>query len=499
MGLLSTSEIDRLPITAYLKPFDLSPDAVLKLQDQCVSVELSHWAHAYTFIPSSLLKFPFLYCFVKMDSDSIHFMYLGKSASQKTNRLKQHLEGLAEVAKNKEKAPLESGFYSRFAERLTALPANCALYLFLFSWKQNKIISQIFPFPCEFSLDNSEAILIAKFGKDLTAALLNHEYLSRLRWESREHQISEINREIWLKIYGNTAAELWNSWIDSFFLRENPKFINPGLKTGLQRDIQESITLSHIPLFECDLNKVKTTLKGKKGAEDAFKILKRHPQMEQNVRDAVKAVEASYYSYIQPNGMKKSANVHEEGSNLNTPPFSDGLLYMAYVLKHDIQSYLKDPKSAEVQEKYQKILETIPPDIGIIPIYIGVTQMIGRNGTFSANLKGVAAGSNKNYFARWGDDDARHIGGLSLRFFRQPNNYKSTDYESWIEWMFDPAARDKSIPLLNIPVYYRMQPWFPFNLEFCGNIGYYAAEMETFLISLGRHLFPTILTNKNSR
>jgi hypothetical protein len=54
----------------------------------------------------------------------------------------------------------------------------------------------------------------------------------------------------------------------------------------------------------------------------------------------------------------------------------------------------------------------------IIPIYIGITHRLGRSGEINANLNL----KNRDFFVRWGDDYARHIGGISNALFH--NGFK---------------------------------------------------------------------------
>ena len=200
--------------------------------------------------------------------------------------------------------------------------------------------------------------------------------------------------------------------------------------------------------------------------------------MIQRIIDSVKIVKKSYDYFSQ-------LNTKDVFPNSDIPLFTDGLIYSIYALKSDIQ---KLSKFLDVQFKSN-----------YIPIYIGKTETLGRNGGYSDNLKNVDSGKNYQYFARWGNDAARHFGGLSLRFFRVPNAYPSTDYEAWISLIFDPEERDNEIPKLRLPVYFQMKPWFPFNISFSNKSGIYTPEMETILIALCRNLFPNILVNKHNR
>jgi hypothetical protein len=170
-----------------------------------------------------------------------------------------------------------------------------------------------------------------------------------------------------------------------------------------------------------------------------------------------------------------------EGEKRNTTP--DGLLYMVYKSTQDLDDDIK--------------VKDVPP--GIVPIYIGKTETLGRNGTFSANLKGVANGKNMQYLARWGTDKARHIGGLSAAFFREENPYPSTDYENWIKWMFEVNARSGGKAILKSPVYFTVRPWNPNLSELQGITRLSTPAVEAIMIGIARAVFSLVMTVKQGR
>ena len=65
--------------------------------------------------------------------------------------------------------------------------------------------------------------------------------------------------------------------------------------------------------------------------------------------------------------------------------------------------------------------------------------------------------------------------------------------------MFDAEKRKKGIPVLKVPIYFMMKPWFPYNISFCKKIGLFTPELETLLIALTRDLFPSVLGKKQER
>ncbi len=442
--------------------FSLKSDFEIRLQKDSETFEYNKWRMAFQTIPQNLMKSKFIYIILKFKEDSIISMYIGKSAIKNVNRLIQHADGLKGIQEGKSER--SGSFYERFYNRFFNTENNYPLYLLIFKWNNIKVIKNVLPFDLEVNLANAEALLISTFSSLLGGVLINHEFITRTKWVTKDVSLEEFNKVEYININGTDMISLWNEWCEKWFL-----------SSGLVPNTKIDKKYTHIPLFETDnTNSLVNTFKTKSGKM----ILKKHPQMIQRITNSVKIVKQSYdyYSQFKPNVNRITSD---------TPLFTDGLVYCIYALKSDIQ---KLPEFSDVQFKSRTI-----------PIYIGKTETLGRNGGYSANLKGVDSGTNHQYFARWGNDDARHIGGLSLRFFRIPNAYPSTNYEAWISIIFDSKERDKSIPKLKIPVYFQMKPWFPFNISFSEKIGLFTPELETILIALCRNLFPDILVNKHNR
>lgn len=457
--------MDSLELQNIQKIFDrfsLKPDFEIRLQKDTEIFEYNNWRTAFQAIPQNLMKSKFIYIILKLKKNSIISMYIGKSAAKMVNRLMQHANGLKGIQERK--TELFGTFYERFYNRFFNTEINYPLYLLIFKWNKTKVIKNVLPFDLEVNLANAEALLISTFSSLLRGVLINHEFITRTKWVTKDVSLEEFNKIKYININGTDISSLWNEWCEKWFLSSD---LVPNKK------IDEKCT--HVPLFETDkTNAIVNTFNTKSGKT----ILKKHPQMIQRITNSVKIVKQSYDYYSQ-----LKSNVNHITSD--PPLFTDGLVYCVYALKSDIQ---KRPEFSDVQFKSN-----------FIPIYIGKTETLGRNGGYSANLKGVDSGRNHQYFARWGNDDARHFGGLSLRFFRIPNAYPSTNYEAWISIIFDSKERDNEVPKLKIPVYFQMKPWFPFNISFSKKIGLFTPELETILIALCRNLFPNILVNKHNR
>lgn len=129
-------------------------------------------------------------------------------------------------------------------------------------------------------------------------------------------------------------------------------------------------------LFEVDSeNRVCSIPKFLPKCEREIRLLKRNSLMEANIITEANKVIDSYKN-----------RMNQSDSYVNY----EGLIYFVYT------------KSGENFE----------------PIYIGITHKIGRNGNLNQNLNV----KNRDFFVRWGDDIARHIGGLSNVLFK--NGYE---------------------------------------------------------------------------
>jgi hypothetical protein len=86
--------------------------------------------------------------------------------------------------------------------------------------------------------------------------------------------------------------------------------------------------------------------------------------------------------------------------------------------------------------------------------YIGISHKVGKNHNLNQNLKDLNAKDPK-FFLRWGDDIARHIGGLSNALFH--NGFPiEPKYQRWANLLFMDRAGEK---VLKEPIYFCMQAW----------------------------------------
>ncbi len=120
--------------------------------------------------------------------------------------------------------------------------------------------------------------------------------------------------------------------------------------------------------------------------------------------------------------------------------------------------------------------------------YIGITKKIGRTeNKLNFNLKNIE--TERNHFARWGDDNARHIGGLSNAIFR---NYEKVEkkYIIWAESLFYIQFNEI---FLKEPTYFFAHPWKPSDKDYMTRI-VNLEKLEYFII---KEIGPKINTKQN--
>lgn len=446
--------LNNLAIGKILKQIHIYPDILIEIQSHTDFFDENLWNAKTQVLHRELPVKKFLYLFIKCDESNIYAFYFGKSEKKKYERINQHIQGLKKASLITQQEG-DSSFYNRMYKRFFSLNSNIPLYLLIFKWDKNRIIKNLFPFPVDCNISNAEFLLTTYINSKYPFSNINHDFITRIRWKNLNLEQLEISQNELISINGNTAAQFWKNFMENWMLTEK--------LTPLEVNINRII---HIPLFKTKQNskEIETFVK------NDLIILQTSDEMKKNIQDSVKIVEESYEKFIE----KKKRN--------NKILFSDGLVYMVYLHAKDLEPDFPNPTNLD-----------------IIPVYIGKTEAVGRTGVFSRNLKGVSRGINLIYFARWGYDPARHIGGLSLQFFNIPNRYRSTDYEHWIQWFFDADKRKKKVPYLKYPVYFRMKPCFPYNISLNGKLGLFSPEIEGILITIARILFPEILSNKNGR
>ena len=183
--------------------------------------------------------------------------------------------------------------------------------------------------------------------------------------------------------------------------------------------------------------------------KNSIPILARHPLMEDKIIEQVSLIE----------------NDHASNNN-----FYEGIIYMMFTLRNN----------------------------KVIPLYIGKTEVYGRkNKNFSNNLKKLK--TNKNFFARWGDNYAYHIGDLSavvLHGHEQEN--KTKKYTDWANKIFTDFPTDN--PKLKIPVKFWCKAWKTNDISIWEEFGNANLTfLEYLLIGVGSSLFPNDLLNKEGQ
>lgn len=194
------------------------------------------------------------------------------------------------------------------------------------------------------------------------------------------------------------------------------------------------------PLFVEHDNIVQTFAYGDNGRF----ILKRSPEMENAV-----ITEA-----------KKVINDYQVGLN-----HYDGLIYMMFLVQ-----------------------ENTP-----IPLYVGKTEKIGRNGGLSANIKNIRP--THPFFCRWGYSYEYHIGDLSSvvcpgHGWRKPPE----KYVRWAERLF--LSYPSNIPKLKYATYFWCKAWQSHQSGIWREYGATSLTfLEYLLIGVASDLFPDTVLN----
>ena len=186
-----------------------------------------------------------------------------------------------------------------------------------------------------------------------------------------------------------------------------------------------------------------------KNKNNSTPILARHPSMENRVIEQVSIIEKDYIS---------NQNLYE------------GLIYMMFTLRQN----------------------------QLIPLYIGKTETFGKsNKNLSANIKNLK--TNKNFFARWGDNYSYHIGDLSAVALNGHNEEnKTTKYTDWAKTIFTDFPTDK--PKLKIPVKFWCKAWKSNDISIWEEFGHANLTfLEYQLIGVASSLFPDDLLNKEGK
>ncbi len=120
------------------------------------------------------------------------------------------------------------------------------------------------------------------------------------------------------------------------------------------------------------------------------------------------------------------------------------------------------------EEKYGGLLYliyTIQENDHIALIYSGIAGKFGRDGkSISSNLKNIK--KNREFFARWGDDSARHMGGLSNATF--DNSFKiERKYWRFKDALFD-INQETGKVFLKQPTYFAIKAISAIEMDYSG-------------------------------
>ena len=197
-----------------------------------------------------------------------------------------------------------------------------------------------------------------------------------------------------------------------------------------------------VHLFETSNGIVQT----KRYGVDQRLILKRSIEMESVVIDQVSLV---LEDYIKSNGVY------------------DGLIYMMYWKDNQI----------------------------IIPLYIGKSEKIGRIGNLSANIANIE--KNKQYFCRWGDNYAYHIGDLSASILSGHHPSKLVNkYRRWAEKLFLQFPCEE--PVLRRQTFFWIKAWKKEDISIWKEYGATSLTfLEYLLIGVASDIFPDYLLNSD--
>ena len=132
----------------------------------------------------------------------------------------------------------------------------------------------------------------------------------------------------------------------------------------------------------------------------------------------------------------------------------------------------------------------LPRDAGVLPLYIGIAEKIGKSGKLSSMLKGDESVS------RWGDADKNyHIGGLSsVVCDGYPEDAIYTPKEPWAERLF--REHSSARPTLKEPTHLFVKAWCGADTGCWKDFGSTPLPfLESCLIAVAGSLFPDDLLN----
>ena len=130
-------------------------------------------------------------------------------------------------------------------------------------------------------------------------------------------------------------------------------------------------------------------------------------------------------------------------------------------------------------------------------MYIGKTETIGKNNNLSANIKSLK--TDKNKFARWGNQHQYHIGDLSAATLpNYPDEKIMRKYKNWANALFEETP--STTPKLKNQIYFWAKAWRPDDVSIWSEFSPTRLTfLEYQLIGVASTLFPNDLLNEEGQ
>lgn len=364
--------------------------------------------------------------------------YIGRS-NDIQKRLLEHEKQINIVLTKLNKGISEKGKYFLFAKEMLQNPKKYSVYIWRWS-NPRPIHNDVFN-DREISIENAEGILGGLAGEVFGNKCFNRDFITRSVWALEKPNLNFIENYSDLKqsdkldsINNLKLLDLWREW--------NNKYIKK----------------RKIPLFE---------------ATSKWNEIKIHELSGESIR-VCRSFE------MEELVSKEVEKVFNAFTNSPDNFDYDGLIYLVYTYG----------KYVEKKKDIDLIF-----DEDIIPIYIGKTETIGRNGTYSVNIKNVHKKQNKKKFARWGDGNDYHIGDLSNVLL--PNKLKpQKKYQKWAEFFFEPRNKQSLDPIkLRFPIFFWIKAWHKNDNGIIMNLPCSIPFLERQIITLTSMLYPNFILN----
>jgi hypothetical protein len=166
---------------------------------------------------------------------------------------------------------------------------------------------------------------------------------------------------------------------------------------------------------------------------------------------------------------------------------------MESLVIHEVEKVIND-YNAEKREYDGVIYMMLWKDSDlIIPLYIGKSEKIGRNGSLSVNIKNIRR--NSAYFCRWGYNYAYHMGDLSAIVCPGHHSDKmNRKYYKWAERLF--TAFPDVTPTLRRDTFFWIEAWKHGSTGIWKDYGATSLTfLEYLLIGVSSDLFSDLLLN----